>query len=71
LAASAVAQDQPAAGRRGELSPAELALRIGLVAAPGLASALTAGIAEDLRAHLETAFPSVRWAPRSSPSVRW
>jgi hypothetical protein len=63
LAASAVAQDQPAGGPRDELPPAELTLRIGLVAAPGLASAVTAGIAEELRAHLETAFPSVRWVP--------
>jgi hypothetical protein len=34
-----------------------------LVAAPGLASTLTAGVADQLRADLEAAFPSVGWAP--------
>jgi hypothetical protein len=35
-----------------------------LVAAPGLASKLTAGIAEQVRADLESAFPSVSWTPQ-------
>ena len=63
MAASAVAQDQLTSRREEEQAPAEPTLRIGLVAAPGLTSALTAGIADQLRAHLEAAFPSVRWAP--------
>ncbi len=62
MAASAVAQDQLTSRREEEQAPAEPTLRIGLVAAPGLASALTAGITQELRAHLEAAFPSVRWA---------
>lgn len=42
---------------------AQSTLSIGVVAAPGLASALTAAIAEELKADLEQMFPSVRWAP--------
>ncbi len=63
MAASAVAHDELAGEPPRELAP-EPTLRIGVLAAPGLASALTAGIAQELRAHLETAFPSVRWVPQ-------
>jgi uncharacterized membrane protein len=48
-----------------EPASARAALPFGLVAAPGLASTLTAGILEHLRADLETAFPSVDWAPET------
>jgi uncharacterized membrane protein len=63
LAASEVAHDQLGGEPPREPAPAEPTLRIGLVAAPGLPSSQTAGIADQLRADLEAAFPSVRWAP--------
>jgi uncharacterized membrane protein len=63
LAASEVAHDRLGGKPLPEPAPAEPTLRIGLVAAPGAASSQTAGIADQLRAHLDAAFPSVRWAP--------
>ena len=44
-----------------DLAAAEPTLVLGLVAAPGLASTLVVSIANQLRADLEAAFPSVHW----------
>jgi hypothetical protein len=57
--------DETVSAERAEPAPARAELSFGLVAAPGLASTLTAGIVEHLRADLETAFPSVDWAPET------
>jgi hypothetical protein len=62
LGGSAPVHEQLAGGPSPDLSAREPTVRLGLVAAPGLASVLTAGIADELRAQLEAAFPSVRWA---------
>jgi uncharacterized membrane protein len=55
--------DETVSAERAEPPTARAELSFGLVAAPGLASTLTAGIVEHVRADLETAFPSVDWAP--------
>jgi uncharacterized membrane protein len=57
--------DETVSGERAVPPPARAALSVGLVAAPGLASTLTAGIVERLHADLETAFPPVDWAPET------
>jgi hypothetical protein len=59
----AAPSDETATVEAAEPSPARPTLSVGLVAAPGLASTVTAEIAADLRADLEAAFPSVEWAP--------
>jgi hypothetical protein len=63
LGASASVHEQHANGPSPDLSAPEPTVRIGLVAAPGLPSVLTARIADELRAQLEAGFPSVRWVP--------
>ena len=63
MASDATLHDRTATDRPGDSSSAGPTLSLGLVAAPGLASTLTAGIADQLRADLEGAFPSVGWAP--------
>ncbi|MGZ6670245.1 MAG: hypothetical protein ACXVH3_36950 [Solirubrobacteraceae bacterium] len=63
MASTAMLHDRTATYRPGDSSSAEPMLALGWVAAPRLASTLTASIAEQLRADLEAAFPSVRWAP--------
>ena len=57
-----VSQNASATARAEDSTSASPTLSIGVVAPPGLASALTAGIAEELQSDLEQVFPSVRWA---------
>ena len=57
------ANDGTATAEAEQPSLARPTLAVGLVAAPGLASTLTAAIAEDLRADLQAHFPSVDWTP--------
>jgi hypothetical protein len=61
LASVAAPHDEVATD--GDSSSARPTLSLGLVAAPGLASTLTTVIAEQVRADLEAAFPSVSWTP--------
>lgn len=58
-----VLQDGSATAGAEDATSVQPTLSIGVVAPPGLASALTAEIAEELKSGLEQVFPSVRWAP--------